>query len=410
MNDLLKYFCKSLIERYYKCDDIVHSTIIKTFELKKIPSLRMSRIESEHLIELVAFSHDPTSRSCFESFVIKTIYEDMTSGGDGSLLYEMFSRKLAEAEHKDPKQKDYIHEAEIPRLIRRDAKTKHSETIADLMKSWVNKGHKDSVEEICTRYPLVLNIPQLSDSKCVKLSRGDLASGVLISGTAGSGANQVQESLLAQLMKTGGGMIHFDNNHYMNSFLNFYSFAYELQRERDVVLITIENQDAFKESDYRNFIKENKLVYVMNRCMEKSPIGIHNSMAKALQKIGRALNERRQSFHTPFTFSANDGFHYDPVLLKAFSKVDNLAKKNRIGRIYCDYSDSYHLTLKKSHHYLYHVLLATEGDESNKQHGDRRRKFSPGQCLISMDEILILDNGYAAYKAPEPVEKVILHQ
>lgn len=420
IEEVLKLYCESLMNRYYRSNEIIQSTVMKSYDFKKLPDYRVKMAEENHLIELIAFSKHPLSTTYCESLVIKFIAEDLRQGGDGSGLYEFLREEFHKAElRRPPKHSDtegeplLIEDYPIPKLVKR-GKNKEQGNILSQMIGAKKSNHRthelteDGFEGICSRYPLVLNSGR--HSKPISLSRGDLIGGICVRGTTGSGSYEATDILLSQLMSTGGGLVHIDNVGWVQSFHKFYSYAYALNRERDIVVITHDSADNFSESDLRGCIRENKLVYVLNQCMEKSPEGIHQPMVNLLTRLGRALNEKRENVHTPFTISANDGFHYDLDLFKAFIKLDKRAIKNRYGRIFCDYGECYNLVLREHHHYLYHILMHSEGEDLRCPYQKITRHYMPGECMITMDDEVICENDYVIYKTPKMVDAIVLNQ
>jgi len=118
--------------------------------------------------------------------------------------------------------------------------------------------------------PLVLgkmSVPYLTDEKkYLKISKDDINKNTLLLGCLGSGISNVNLSIMMQSLKAGSGFIYIDfsndDSYIKDISLEIYNMAKLLNRQKDVVEISIYHRKEIAKIDINKFVSKNKILLI----------------------------------------------------------------------------------------------------------------------------------------------------
>ncbi|CAH7415905.1 hypothetical protein VCHA53O466_50313 [Vibrio chagasii] len=419
-NQLIDYYCESVIKRYYKGDELARALIQRTHELQGIPVAELDVIERKHLMELFAYTQHPSSKIYAETLIVNYIVDDMSKCGDGSGLRDFLLSLIADSDIRNPfssglDDDSCMSEQLLPDLtIRRVYGDDHREKLFGIpLRDNSNQRHNllfRPITGLDHKKPLLIS-EMTSKGKAIYLSDDDLRSGLIVRGTTGSGSFETIELMMSQMMSFGAGMVYFDFSGNLGSASKMYSFASVFGRERSFMIITRSMMDRITTEDIKSYIAENRIIYVHIGTIMKMIDGVSGEVCRFMDKWTEAIRCIELTVvDETFTLLANDDVYWDPCLTDSFNSLDSAASQSGLGRILCDYGESYYRHISGKLDYRCHLLMLAYS-QPECPHFAKRERLTAGEFLFTLDDNLVNDVvRHIPYRSVEFMNEIFINQ
>lgn len=119
----------------------------------------------------------------------------------------------------------------------------------------------------------------------LRISKEDMNDNILISGSAGSGAITMAFSFVAQILKEGRGFIYADFLGWEATSSYLYSIAKILNRENDIVFLSVNHEQELLSLDIDKLVLNNKILIISSPCVSKLPMKEQECIIKKFNNL-----------------------------------------------------------------------------------------------------------------------------